>query len=152
MVLSTALEDVLKDAIEEEDEAFMSYRNLSEKTLKSNIRWFLKSFSEARKQIRDQLTKILEEKVDKDFGSPEEKSLHIQATEHLSFSGEVDLSSLQSVLLYVSKMESSDLSNFSEMLDSIPEGRVKELLGQILAEKEKIRIKADTLYHDMIEM
>lgn len=151
MVLSAALEDILKDAIEKEDEAFMSYSKLSEKTLKSNIKWFLRSFAEARKQMRDQLTKILEEKVDQDFGSPEENILHIQATEHLSFSGEVDLNSLQSVLLYVSKTESSELSNFSQMMDGIPEGKVKKLLGQILAEKEKVTIKADTLYHDMIE-
>lgn len=152
MVLSSALEGILKDAIEREDEAYMSYKELSEKANKSNIKWFLKSFSQARGQIKDKLTSIIEEKVDDDFGYPEEEILHIQATEHLSFSGDVDVSSLQSVLLFVSKTESASVEEFKDSIEGIRNNKVKQLLDQVLAEKETIKVKADRLYHDMIEM
>lgn len=152
MALSSAVEEILKDVIEKEDEAYMAYRELSEKALKSNIRWFLKSFSDARKSMRDKLTSIVEEKVDEEFGYPEEKVLHIQATEHLNFPDEVDVSSLQSVLLYISKSETAGLEYFRSVVENVSNERVKKLLGQLLAEKETIEAKAEKLYHDMIEL
>ncbi len=151
MVMPSPVEDLVKDAIEREDEAFMEYKEMAEKAPKSNIRWFLTSFSEARKRIRDKLTKILENKIDEDFGYPEEKILHIQATEHLDFTGDVDKNSLQSVLLYISKKESEDLEFFRELVEKSDGEPIAKFLKPLQAEKENIHIKADRLYHDLIE-
>jgi len=150
--MSSPIEDLIKDAIEKEDKAFMEYKELAEKAPKSNIRWFLESFSDARKRIRDKLTNVLENRVDDEFGYPEEKILHIQATEHLHFSGNVDQNSLQSVLLYISKKESEDLEYFRSLIEKSESQEVEKFLKPILAEKENIHIKADRLYHDLIEI
>lgn len=150
MVMSSPLEDLLKDAIEKEDRAFVEYRELAEKAPKSNIRWFLNSFSEARKRLRDKLTQVLEDRVDDDFGYPEEKIVHLKATQHLTFNGTVDRNSLQSVLLFISKREYEDLEYFRAVVER-SEGEVADkFLRPVLAEKELIYTKADRLYHDLI--
>lgn len=151
MVMSSPIEDLLKDAIKREDEAFMEYRELADKAPKSNIRWFLSSFSEARKRIRDELTQVLENKVDENFGYPDKKILHIQATDHLEFDGNVDENSLQSVLLYISKKETEDLEYFRSVIERTDSQLVVGFLKSLLAEKETINTKADRLYHDLIE-
>lgn len=151
MPASTATENILKNLIEREDEASIDYGKMAEEAPKSNIKWFLSSFSEARKKIRDKITKVLEEKVDDDFDYQDEEILHIHATEHLTHSGDVDTDSLHSVLLYISKKEQEDLENFKMALKRI---RNQKLLGQlesIVREKESIHTKADRLYHDMVE-
>ncbi len=151
MPISSAAENILKDLIEREDKASIEYARLAENAPKSNIKWFLSSFSEARRATMEKLTSILEQKVDDDFGYPEEEMLHIHATEHLTHSGNVDEDSLQSVLLYISKREQTDLKNFSQATSKIKSEKLKSLLDPILKEKETIHTKADRLYHDMVE-
>lgn len=151
MVISSEVEILIEKAIEREDEASLEYKDLEEESPKNNIRWFLKSFSEARGQIRDKLIRLLEEKVLKVTGHKKEQLLHIGATEHLHFSGNVDKNSLQSVLLFISKKESDDLDYFRGIIDRCEDSSIAEALGHLLLEKEKIHTKADRLYHDMIE-
>lgn len=151
MAISSEIEILIEKAIEREDEASLEYRDLEEESPKNNIRWFLKSFSEARGQIRDKLITLLEEKVLKVTGHKKEDLLHIGATEHLHFSGNVDKNSLQSVLLFISKKESEDLEYFRGIVERCDEGAINDALEHLLSEKEKIHTKADRLYHDMIE-
>ncbi len=151
MPATAAAEDILKELIEREDEAFLEYGKVAKEAAKSNIKWFLSSFADARQRIRDKLTKILERKVDDEFGYPEEEILHIHATEHLSEIEDVDEDSLQNVLLYISKKEQADLDYFRESLKEIKSEQLRKILDTVLKEKETIHTKADRLYHDMVE-
>lgn len=151
MPASTAIENILKGLIEKEDEASIEYGRMAEEAPKSNIKWFLSSFSEARKKTRDKITKILEERVDDDFDYQEEEILHIHATEHLTHNGDVDPDSLHSVLLYISKKEQEDLENFKMAVKGVKNEKLLGLLDSIMREKETVHTKADRLYHDMVE-
>lgn len=151
MVISSQDKPLIKEAIDREGEAYLEYKEMAEKSPKNNIRWFLSSFSEARRTLRDRLLNILEEGNEKNINNEGDSILHIQATEHLDFSGDVDKNSLQSVLLYISKKESEDLDYFRSIVEKCRDESVCGALKQILQEKETVHIKADRLYHDMIE-
>lgn len=150
MAISQEVEKILREAIKREDEASLEYGDLASDTPMSNIRWFLTAFSQARKEMKDKLTSILEEKAD-DFGKPEEHKLHLQATEHLDFDGTVDDESLQSVLLFISRRELDDLEYFRSMVESVHDRKVGEKLKSVMEDKSNMLAKADRLYHDLIE-
>lgn len=144
--------DLLNGAIAYEEESYLTYRKLAEKTHLSNIRGFLNSFATTRKQFEERLLSIKEHKIESaDALKTPSRLLYLKATEHLVLNGDVDLSSLQNVLLFISKSEKLACEEFCKILKEMPEGQVKESMSRIEEDKESLKVKADRLYHDMIE-
>lgn len=140
----------LASLIEHEERIRNTYRDLLGETVQSNIRYFIKPFLESH---NDLLCKL------KSYGKMEVESgvddrdapLDLAATDHLKSEGEVDVSSLQSVLLYLAKTESDSMAEFLNISTEFTDPGVKEFIRGISEEKKAIYNKADTLYHDMIE-
>ncbi len=140
----------LDKLIEIEREAQDRYSEMREKASLSNIRYFLKAFSDARRRFATRLEDLKAGKVPKPSDSSE-KILDIHATEHLLFEDEPDLSSLSSTLLYISTQEKETYDLYLKAAEEVPEGKIRESLITLISDREQVKIKADRLYHDLVQ-
>ncbi len=133
-----------------EKEAQGRYSEMMEKASLSNIRYFLKAFSDARNRFARRLEDI---KNGKNLGpsSGGEKIIDIHATEHLLYDEVPDLSSLSSTLLFISTQEKETYDLYLTVMSELPEGPEKDSLRSIINEREQVKIKADRLYHDLVQ-
>lgn len=141
----------MKGAIEYEENAYLKYQKLSERAAQSNIRSFLITFANYRKEFRDRMVRIMESDAESDLTPRAVRMLYLQATEHLYREGRVDLTNLQSVLLFISKSEAEAYKEFRKVYDELPDCKARKSVEAVLTDKEKLRNKADHLYHDFIE-
>ncbi len=137
--------------IEHEEKIRNTYRELAEKAAQSNIRYFLTLFLNSHNDIIEKLKAYGKRELEPEEQVIVEAPLSISATDHLVSEDNVDLSSLQSVLLYLAKTEAESVNEFDLLIKKTPEEEMKEYLERIKEEKEIITTKADRLYHDMIE-
>ncbi len=137
--------------IEHEEKIRNTYRELAEKAAQSNIRYFLTLFLNSHNDIIGKLKAYGKIELDQAEQDVLESPMVISATDHLVTEDNVDLNSLQSVLLYLAKTEAESVNEFDLLIRKTPEPDMKEYLARIKEEKEIITTKADRLYHDMIE-
>lgn len=136
--------------VELEEKLAKNYREMSSKAVQSNIRYFLDLFGRSHQTIAHRLMAYESGEVESESVSYDTPAA-IWATQHLNLEDEIDLNSLQSVLLYIAKTEDSSLSEYDRILsDSKCKGRGNSLI-RLREEKAVITTKADRLYHDMIE-
>lgn len=136
--------------IEHEERIRDIYQDLSEKAAQSNIRYFLMLFLNGHKDIIDKLKAYGKREVDFLAGKMESPQ-SIWATNHLLNDENVDLNSLQSVLLFIAKTEEESVGEFDALIGSTEDPEMKDYLEKVKEEKLSITTKADRLYHDMIE-
>lgn len=133
-----------------EKEGGKRYSEMMEKASLSNIRYFLRAFAEARGRFATRLEDIKNGKpINPGPGS--EKIIDIHATEHLLLDDNPDLSSLSSTLLFISTQEKETYEQYLEVIAGIPDGKVKDSLKSIIPDREQVKIKADRLYHDLVQ-
>lgn len=136
--------------IENEERIEETYRDLSAKAAQSNIRYFLTMFLNGHKDIVDKLRAYGKHEVDFPVDRLGKKS-SILATKHLIMDENVDLNSLQSVLLFIAKTEERSISEFDDLIRETRDTAMREYLEKIRNEKIAITTQSDRLYHDMIE-
>lgn len=137
--------------IEHEERIRNTYRDLLGEAVQSNIRYFLKPFMENHNNLLCKLKSY--GKLEKETGVPDDFNMPValSATDHLESEGSVDLTSLQSVLLYIAKTEAESLDEFEDLTTPFADPGMRDYLEGIIDEKRLITTKADRLYHDMIE-
>lgn len=140
----------LDKLIEAEKEGQERYSEMWDKASLSNIRYFLQAFSEARGKFVSCLQGLKEGKHPK---PPEniDRIIDLHATEHLSVDDKPDLTSLSSTLLYISAQEKEMYDMYVYILNEIQEGATHDSLATIAEHREQLRIKADRLYHDLVQ-
>lgn len=136
--------------LEHEEGIILRYRELTEKAVQSNISYFLKLFLNSHKNIIEKLKAYGNSEVDPNLGKVEAPT-SIWATKHLETEDEVDLNSLQSVLLFIAKIEEESMGVFDSLMNETKDPDERAYLEKIRDEKAVITTKADRLYHDMIE-
>lgn len=142
---SGALDFLIKaeEKLVEEYDSMMNTANLD------NIRRFLDLFRRANKSILKDLGSL------KSPGATEKRvqldqTPYLHATEHLHKDQFTDLNSLRSVLLFITEKERASFSTFSSNVDKIKNPLLKDNLIQVLKKKENLRVRADTLYNDLV--
>ncbi len=140
----------LASLIEHEERIRNTYRDLLGDTVQSNIRYFIKPFLDSHNDLLCKLKSYGKMEVESGIDD-EDAPLDLAATDHLESEKEVDVSSLQSVLLYLAKTESDSMAEFVNISQEFTDPGIKEFIRGISEEKNAIYNKADTLYHDMIE-
>ena len=78
------------------------------------------------------------------------KLLRIQSTGHLLNSENIDPNSLQNILLYISKAETETCADYEKVLAEMEDGPLKKMFSNIWERRERVMLKADNIYHDMI--
>ena len=137
--------------IKHEEKIRDTYQDLLDKAVQSNIRYFLSLFLNVHKDIIGKLKAFGRKEFQLEEHELPESPTSIWATDHLVTEETVDLTSLQSVLLYLAKTEAESVNEFDSLIGETPEQDMKDYLTRIREEKEIISTKADRLYHDMIE-
>lgn len=146
----TKADKPIASLIEHEVRIRNTYRDLLSDTVQSNIRYFLTLFLNSHNSIIGKLKSYGKEYAEE--GQDEILSpAVISATDHLESEKDVDLNSLQSVLLFLAKTESDSLNEFDALMHKAKDSAMRAYLTRIKEEKEIITTKADRLYHDMIE-
>lgn len=140
----------LDKLIEAEKEGQDRYSEMREKASLSNIRYFLKAFSEARGNFVSCLRGLKEGKHP-DPPQNIDKIIDLHATEHLTFEDKPDLTSLSSTLLYISTQEKEMYNMYVSSLAEINDKAIHDSLETITEHREQVRIKADRLYHDLVQ-
>lgn len=151
IVVPSIVDDLMKGAIEYEENAYLRYEKLAEKAVQANIRSFLATFANYRKEFRDRMVNIMESDSESGITPRTVRMLYLQATEHLYKQEKIDLTNLQSVLLFISKSETEAFNEFKKVYDELPNCKARKSVQAVLKDKEKLRNRADTLYHDFIE-
>jgi hypothetical protein len=139
----------LDSLITSEEKLVGEYDSMMNTANMDNIRRFLDLFRGANKSILKDLKALkspgaMEKKVRLD------QSTYLHATDHLNKDQFTDLNSLRSVLLFITEKESSSYSTFSSIVGKITNSLLKENLIQVLKKKENLRVRADTLYNDLV--
>lgn len=137
--------------IKHEEKIRNTYRGLLGDAVQSNIRYFLKPFVDTHNNLLSKLKSYGSQERETGVSNDVEPVIDLSATGHLESNEDVDLNSLQSVLLFIAKSEADSLSEFSHAAKSFTDKSMKEYLDGIIEEKSLIANKADRLYHDMIE-
>lgn len=136
--------------VEIEETMAENYEEMSGKAVLSNIRYFLNLFSSTHTTFAEKLRSYA--KGEKELETSEfDAPVTIWATQHLLSEEDVDLGSLQSVLLYIAKAEEESLSEFDTVISEADCTKCCEALARFREEKSILTTKADRLYHDMIE-
>lgn len=133
-----------------EKEGQKRYSEMMKESPLSNIRYFLKSFSEARGRLAMRLQFLRE---GKSIGPSVSfsKIIDIHATEHLLNNEVPDLSSLSSTLLFITTQEKEVYNLYLQTIDEVPDGVIRDSLRLLASEREQIKIKADRLYNDLVQ-
>jgi rubrerythrin len=138
-------------AIEEENWA-KKYSDLMLGTNLSNIRMFLEAFAKSRDQFSNDINNFLNKKyVINNENKTLRKLYDIQATRHLLNAEDIDPNSLQSILLYISKAETDTYARYEAILVDMEDSSMKKMFSNIVERRERVMLKADNIYHDMIE-
>lgn len=126
------------------------YSEMREKASLSNIRYFLKAFADARGRFAFRLGEVKEGKHLEPSGNSE-KILDLHATEHLQYDDEPDLSSLSSTLLFISTQEKEVYDLYLDITEEMSPSPSRESMQLLVSEREQVKIKADRLYHDLVQ-
>ncbi|WP_393971366.1 hypothetical protein OXIME_001640 [Oxyplasma meridianum] len=136
----------------EEDKLANKYHDMMLDTNLSNIRMFLEAFVKAREEFSRDIYNFLNNKyVINNENKTLRKLYDIQATRHLISKEKIDPNSLQNVLLYISKAETETFSSYEAILSDMEESSMKEKFSNIVERRKRVMLKADNIYHDMIE-
>lgn len=136
----------------EEDKWAKKYHDLMNDTNLSNIRMFLEAFAKSRDQFSSDIYKFLNNKyVINNENKTLRKLYDIQATRHLINSQNIDPDSLQNILLYISKAETDTYASYEAILSEMEDTSMKDQFSNIAERRKRVMLKADNIYHDMIE-
>jgi rubrerythrin len=136
----------------EEDKWAKKYNDLMLDTNLSNIRMFLDAFAKSRNQFFTDINNFLNKKyVINNENKTLRKLYEIQATRHLLNAANIDPNSLQNILLFISKAETDTYAQYEAILAEMEEGSMKKMFSNIVERRKRVMLKADNIYHDMIE-
>lgn len=151
MASMDSIKKKLADLALEEEKWANKYEDMIGRTNMSNIRVFLDAFAKSRHEFSRDLSDLLNKKYAINDENKKLKTLfNTQSTAHLLVSNDMDPDSLQNVLLYISKAEAETFSRYEAILKEMDDGALKKLFSNILERKERIILKADNIYHDMV--
>jgi len=136
----------------EEDKWAKKYYHLMLDTNLSNIRMFLEAFAKSRDQFSRDIYNFLNNKyVINNENKTLRKLYDIQATRHLISAENIDPNSLQNILLYISKAETDTYASYEAILSDMEGSSMKKKFSNIVERRKRVMLKADNIYHDMIE-
>ena len=135
--------------VKHENSIIENYRELSDQAAQSNIQYFLNLFVRGHQEI----VRMLKSYGKKSQERFMERNLpqSIWATQHLVLDEEIDINSLQSVLLHIAKAEEQSVGEFSVLMEEVKDRKAHEFLDKVREQKVSLITQADRLYHDMIE-
>ncbi len=151
MSSTNSIRQKLSDLALEEEKWAKKYEDLIGETNMSNIRMFLDAFARSRNEFSRDINDLLNKKyVINNENKTLRKLLRIQSTGHLLNSENIDPNSLQNILLYISKAETETYANYEKVLAEMEDGPLKKMFSNIWERRERVMLKADNIYHDMI--
>ncbi len=151
MSSTNSIRQKLSDLALEEEKWAKKYEDMIGETNMSNIRMFLDAFARSRNEFSRDINDLLNKKyVINNENKTLRKLLRIQSTGHLLNSENIDHNSLQNILLYISKAETETCADYEKVLAEMEDGPLKKMFSNIWERRERVMLKADNIYHDMI--
>ncbi|MEN3043748.1 MAG: ferritin family protein [Candidatus Hydrothermales bacterium] len=145
-----SIDEILKFAINKEEEAYSLYISLKEKTDDKALK---KIFEELSQEELKHKEKLLDFKEGKIILTPKsEKVTDLKISDSLIGSELKDDFDIQDVLIFAMNREKLAFKIYSELAEKVSNQEAKDLLNSLAKEEAKHKLKLETIYDDYFGM
>ncbi|MCQ4575067.1 MAG: ferritin family protein [Candidatus Brocadiales bacterium] len=145
--MSITVDDVIKVAIEKEENAYNLYRGMLDKINDPGAKAMVSKLAEEERSHKNALERLDLKKLQK-LGSKKVEDLKI--VEYLQDRVITDTSSLQDVLVFAMKREKEAHEFYSRFASEMPDLEVKNILEALAQEELKHKRDLEVFYDDVI--